>query len=237
MRVTNVIITGLMLMACLLGCSKKSALEGKVVDGKDQPLAGVRVVAKQLQTGKSQFEAATGADGIFRFKKLDPATDYELVPYLDANIKSRSLKTGSAPVGQTKIMTNLLPILFVPSRDGLLVHDTSSGLVWVRDAGKGGIMDWQAAMNMTKTFSYAGFSDWRLPTRDELRGVAAYGGKIPAETLNNDAFTHVQTGCYWSSSDEGSNLNAWAVNMVDGNKVSNIKTTNSYHVWMVRQGQ
>jgi hypothetical protein len=237
MRVTTILLAGLLLIACLPGCGKKSALEGKVVDGKDQPMAGVRVVAKQLQTGKGQFESTTGADGTFRFVKLVPATEYELIPYLDANIKSRSLKTMSALEGQTKILTNFLPLLFVPSKDGLLVRDTSSGLVWIRDAGKGGTIDWQAAINMSKQFSYAGFSDWRLPTRNELRSIAAYGGEIPADTLNNDAFTNVQAGCYWSSNDEGSNFNAWAVNMVDGKSVNNMKSTKSYHTWLVRSGK
>ncbi len=69
-----------------IGCGKKSGLEGKVVDGKGQPLANVKVVASQLQPikGYEQFEANTGSDGIFRFGKLFPSSEYVLFPWSEA---------------------------------------------------------------------------------------------------------------------------------------------------------
>src|SRR6266571_4239727 len=116
MRVANAILTGFMLLACLFGCGRKSALEGKVIDGKGEPMSGVRVVAKKVQRaiGCGQLEVTTGSDGVFKFGKLCPATEYELIPYLGTNIKSRSLKTESAPGGLTKVLPQPLPILFVP---------------------------------------------------------------------------------------------------------------------------
>jgi hypothetical protein len=33
----------------LYGCGKKAGLEGKLVDGKGQPLSGVKVIANQVQ--------------------------------------------------------------------------------------------------------------------------------------------------------------------------------------------
>ena len=69
-----------------VGCGKKSGLEGKVVDGKGQPLANVKVVASQVQPikGYEQFEATTGSDGTFRFGKLFPSSEYALFPWSDA---------------------------------------------------------------------------------------------------------------------------------------------------------
>jgi hypothetical protein len=68
-----------------IGCGKKSGLEGKVVDGKGQPIANVKVVASQVQPikGYEQFEATTGSDGTFRFGKLFPSSEYALFPWSD----------------------------------------------------------------------------------------------------------------------------------------------------------
>jgi hypothetical protein len=197
-------------------------------------MAGMRIIAKQTQQSK-QLETTTGADGKFRFEKLNAASEYELIPYLDTTIKSRSLKTESAPKGQTKLLSQPLPVLFIPSKDGQLVRDVSTGLFWIRDAATGGKMDWDAAMSKAKQFNFAGFSDWRLPTKNELRSLAMYGGKTPAVNLNNDAFTNVQAECYWSSDiNDANKIFAWAVNMADGKMVNDNKTEYKYSVWLVR---
>lgn len=69
-----------------IGCGKKSGLEGKVVDGKGQPMTNVKVVASQVQPikGYEQFETTTGADGTFRFGKLFPSSEYVLFPWNEA---------------------------------------------------------------------------------------------------------------------------------------------------------
>lgn len=69
-----------------VGCGKQSGLEGKVVDGKGQPMANVKVVASQVQPikGYEQFETTTGLDGTFRFGKLFPSAEYVLFPWSDA---------------------------------------------------------------------------------------------------------------------------------------------------------
>jgi hypothetical protein len=233
----NAILIGFMLAASLCGCGKKSTLEGKVIDGTGKPMAGVRVVAKQAQQEKGDAEITTGADGAFKLEKVSATTEYELIPYLDTVSKGRSIKVESAPEGKIKKLDNPILVFFAPSKDGLLVRDTGNGLLWVKDAGKVGKMDWNAATNAAKQFNFAGFSDWRLPTKNELRTVAAYGGKIPADKLNSDVFSNVQPDSYWSGNDEGNNLFAWAVSMKDGKVVNDNKSTTKNLVWLVRQGQ
>jgi Protein of unknown function (DUF1566) len=69
----------------LNACGKKTSLEGKVVDGKNKPMAGVKLIAKQVQPikGYEQFETETSSDGTFRFKKLFPTSEYILIPWFD----------------------------------------------------------------------------------------------------------------------------------------------------------
>jgi hypothetical protein len=39
------LVVGVLAVLLLFGCGKKSGLEGKIVDGKGQPLANVTIVA------------------------------------------------------------------------------------------------------------------------------------------------------------------------------------------------
>ena len=85
-----------LMVLSVTGCGKKSGLEGKVVDGKGKPMANVKIIAKQVQPikGYEQFEAVTGSDGTFSFKKLFPTSEYILFPWFDdwSSAPQRTLK-------------------------------------------------------------------------------------------------------------------------------------------------
>ena len=63
------------------GCGQKSGLEGKVVDEKGEPIANVKIIAKQVKPikGYEQFEATTDSDGTFSFGKLFPS--FRIYPF------------------------------------------------------------------------------------------------------------------------------------------------------------
>ena len=63
---SRLVLVALVGLLCF-GCGKKSGIEGKVLDGKGQPVSGVKIIAKQAQPikGFEQFETTTGSDGIF----------------------------------------------------------------------------------------------------------------------------------------------------------------------------
>lgn len=112
---------------------------------------------------------------------------------------------------------------------------TVNGLVWLKDAGCLGGMNWDSAMTRAKNLAHGqcGLTDnskpgdWRLPTTNELKTI------YPAKSQ----FKAVQAGHYWSSSTHaGYTSNAWIVGMSFG-RVYFVGKGNYYYVWPVRGGQ
>jgi len=111
---------------------------------------------------------------------------------------------------------------------------TVNGLVWLKDAGCLGYMDWSSAMSRPRSLAHGqcGLTDnskdgdWRLPTVDELKAVYAYKGQFRA----------VQASDYWSSSNgAGIMSSAWVVGMHDGVAYYGFMGAVHY-VWPVRGG-
>lgn len=112
---------------------------------------------------------------------------------------------------------------------------TVNGLVWLKDAGCLGYMNWDSAIARPKSLAHGQCNltdnskpgDWRLPTVDELKAVYPYKGQFQA----------VQAGGYWSSSTyTGRRPGAWQVDMGIGLVFSGNKDYDHY-VWPVRAGQ
>ena len=93
------------------------------------------------------------------------------------------------------------------------VTDTATGLVWQRCSlgqswngstctGNASTYTWQGALQQGDSNSLAGYSDWRLPNRKELRSIVAYDRYNPA--INTTVFPNTPSSWYWSSSP-----NAW----------------------------
>lgn len=234
------------LVVLVAGCGKKSGIEGKVVDGKGTPMAGVKVVAKQVQPikGYEQFEATTGSDGGFRLPKLFPASEYVLTTYTDGGEKSASVKIESGLEGQTKILSEPIALRFMFSKDGATVRDTKTGLMWMQNAaiaGRG--MSWGEAMAWVRGINIGGFKDWRLPTVNELGTMAKAGkaGEFGMNSLpmwfNANGFSNVQAIFYWSSTTYADDTAAaWCVLMRDGS-VNWFGKNAGFYVWPVRSGQ
>ena len=75
----------------------------------------------------------------------------------------------------------------------VIVTDTVTGLVWQKSYGSG---NWQEALYYCETLIYAGYTDWRLPNKNEL-----------ASLLNQDKsgasysdFPDMPSSYFWSSS-------------------------------------
>jgi hypothetical protein len=133
------------------------------------------------------------------------------------------------------------------SKDGT-VTDTTSNLVWLKDASWGGEHPlWSKEENMTpahdrasslrdgvgelKDGSQAG--DWRLPTKTELEGLAK--GDEGVSDSEWRAFTGIQPHLYWTSSTDPTNSElSWGVYLDDGGGYYNYKSGICL-VWPVRR--
>ena len=85
--------------------------------------------------------------------------------------------------------------------------------------------------NSVNTSALCGYTDWRLPTEDELRGILASSGSLKIDT---DWFPNTQTAYYWTSSPyEGVPAGAQSVNFGYGTVYGNYRV-NLYLVRLVR---
>ncbi|WP_235203638.1 DUF1566 domain-containing protein [Candidatus Magnetobacterium casense] len=120
------------------------------------------------------------------------------------------------------------------------ITDTSTGLMWTKDANLAGRKTWQkasdyvASMNEGEgTFAY---TDWRLPAKEELESLVKDSKGDPYSWLASQGFTNVQSNGYWSSTSyAGDTSDAWIVSMVGGDVFAFGKSSSSY-VWPVRSG-
>ena len=155
---------------------------------------------------------------------------------------------------------------YIDNGDGT-VTDTKTGLMWKKcreglsgsNCGQGEVKayTWSEAIKKGKGAIFAGHSDWRLPTRKELRslvycsngipqkeawdegcsGKDDRGGDYKSPTIDQKAFPNTGNTFYWSSSPYARVSNrAWGVNFSYG-YVSVLNEYNSYRVRLVRSGQ
>ena len=106
------------------------------------------------------------------------------------------------------------------------VTDNGSGLMWQKATA--GEMEWHQAMSYASGLSLGGHSGWRLPTKDELKGL--YNSECKK-------LMDVRSSYYWSSTTDAYYASsAWLVNFSLG-YVGHGSKSNSNYVRAVRAGQ
>ncbi|EPO2947315.1 DUF1566 domain-containing protein [Vibrio cholerae] len=134
---------------------------------------------------------------------------------------------------------------FTDNGDGTVTHH-KTGLIWQRCSlgqswdgsdctGTATTFSWQQALAAGAQHSLAGFSDWRLPNKNELASIVEYRCWSPA--INNQQFPNTPSAWYWSSSpDAYDSYDAWRVGFNNGLVYDGYKF-NGRHVRLVRAGQ
>jgi hypothetical protein len=134
---------------------------------------------------------------------------------------------------------------FIDNGDGTVTHSLT-GLIWMRCsmgqtwtgsecAGGPGNYSWNDAQKLKS--AVAGYSDWRLPSIQELVSVVEYANYLPA--INLTVFPNTDTCRYWSSSvAAGYSGYAWVVRFDYGQAgIGNRETIDFMCARLVSSGQ
>jgi hypothetical protein len=122
---------------------------------------------------------------------------------------------------------------FVNNMDGTIT-DTLTGLMWQKDDFQSP-MTWEEAMTQFNDLLLAEHTDWRMPTREELRSIVDYSKITPSIYINE--FPNTVLGNYWTSTANPFQENhIWCIHFYNGNDNYQSKT-NQYYSRAVRGGQ
>ena len=123
-----------------------------------------------------------------------------------------------------------------------IVSDETTGLQWQDDAVvKTTTMNWTSAIDYCEnTLVLGGYTDWRLPNKNEMLSIddrSRYDPAIDDRVFINTASNSFWSSYYWSSTTIASNSDyAWVVYFYYGHPYAHAKTDSSY-VRCVRGGQ
>ncbi|ENM5742683.1 DUF1566 domain-containing protein [Vibrio metoecus] len=157
-------------------------------------------------------------------------------------IQASSLCAGSE---NTAITATTPSADFSDNGDGTVTHHTT-GLIWQRCSlgqswdgtdctGTATTFTWEQALAAAAQHSLGGFSDWRLPNKNELASIVEYRCYGPA--INSQPFPNTPSSWYWSSSPDADDSSyAWVVGFFHGDVYDYDKDNYSY-VRLVRSGQ
>lgn len=116
--------------------------------------------------------------------------------------------------------------------DGVVI-DKVTGLMWKREVEEGSF-GWDDAKTHCNEMTYAGFTDWRLPTRIELVSLVDFSQASPGPTIDTNAFPGALGQVFWTSSVWMKDpAFAWFVSFISGNS-DIFKGTTTYRVRCVR---
>ena len=112
-----------------------------------------------------------------------------------------------------------------------IVKDSVTGLMWQKTY-KNSVKKFADALSTCENLEYAGFSDWRLPNKNELASIANYGKYRPASDFPGMPNWTFRT----STSDAKNAKSAWYV-IFSESIVNPYAKTNSDYVRCVRRGE
>ena len=132
---------------------------------------------------------------------------------------------------------------FIDNNDGTVTHKKTN-LMWQRClfelawdgktcSGSGYSTIFNQSESRMQTDTFAGYSDWRLPTLNELNTIVEYTNYSPA--VNKDIFPGTEIGDVWSSSIGANNPNfGWIVHFISGYTSSGDYRANGGGILFVR---
>ncbi len=120
---------------------------------------------------------------------------------------------------------------FVRDNKHEIVKNMENGKIY-SDTIASSKMTYSKAVEYCNTMSHLGFSDWKLPNKEELKAIMELGRR----DLNvKHAFQNIQEGIYWSSTKDRHD-EAWYVDF-DLGRYNTASYDHNYYALCVRQGE
>ncbi|MDH5387681.1 MAG: DUF1566 domain-containing protein [Gammaproteobacteria bacterium] len=166
--------------------------------------------------------------------------------FIKKGIDGKTLTNNSATWSCVEDINNGL-IWEVKSKDSGM-HDKNNSYTWlqpssteisqgVADGGKckgDTDCDTLSYVQAINEQNYCGYSDWRLPTREEMLSIVSYKSADSMATINNDYFPETLPSWYWTaSSNEEHAEHAWYVLFRNGIALNDLKGR-AKHIRLVR---
>ncbi len=115
---------------------------------------------------------------------------------------------------------------FTDNGDGTIT-DTLTGLMWLQDGGclrtswrsaQATLAELNSNEGQNTCAGYAGqYTDWRMPTVNELKSLINYGYADSAQWLDTEGFVNVKSTYYWTSTTYPGNPSyAWILRILNG---------------------
>ena len=97
-----------------------------------------------------------------------------------------------------------------------IIMDNVTGLMWQKDTAPG-TYTWKQARSYCSSLTLGGYTDWRLPTIQELSNLTDSSIPSPGPAINTSYFPDTMASYYWSATASARGLfKAWRVDFSDG---------------------
>jgi hypothetical protein len=134
------------------------------------------------------------------------------------------------------------PVVMGPFAKTDCVKDNITGLVWqgkstalVSLPGDARNLEAKGVEAATNTAGLCGFTDWRLPSRNELQSLVNYGSLDLYFSIDTNWFADTRIGAYYSATKYAPNLkNVWLVDFIRGNVAPDSNASSGVYVRLVR---
>jgi hypothetical protein len=112
-----------------------------------------------------------------------------------------------------------------------IVKDLTHNLMWVDGSETVG-KSWSEAISYCKNLNYGGYSDWRLPTIEELYSITDQ--RKSSNPFANSEFRNIKSYAYWSSTEDNKYTSySWSLHFGNGYGYYNVQSS-SYYVRCLR---